>query len=202
MPHATVLESTTIRLRMSEPEPLIARIAQGDQAAFARLYDDTSRLVYGLVLRMVHEPSAAEDVTLEVYMQVWRTASSYQASRGSVTAWLATAARTRALDWMRSRQGRLYRDGQAIDDAPELIDAATNPEEELAARQRTEVVRKAIAALPTEQREALNLGFYAGLTQSEIAERLELPLGTVKSRMRMGMIKLREALKAIAEGQA
>lgn len=121
---------------MNDAPALVARIAQGDEPALAQLYDETSRLVYGLVLRIVREPSTAEEVTLEVYMQVWRTAASYDGSRGSVTAWLATAARSRALDWMRSKQARLFRDGQGMDDLPEIVDASTNPEESLSQSQQ------------------------------------------------------------------
>jgi len=179
---------------MTETPALIAQIAKGEESALAQLYDQTSRLVYGLVLRIVREPSTAEEVALEVYMQVWRTAGSYDTSRGSVTAWLATAARSRALDWIRSRQARLYRDGRPMDDLPEIIDIATNPEQTLAQSQEALWVRKAMELLPTEQRIALDLGFYSGLTHSEIAEQLNLPLGTVKSRIRMGMNKLREVL--------
>jgi RNA polymerase sigma-70 factor (ECF subfamily) len=178
---------------------LITRIAKGEEPALAQLYDDTSRLVYGLVLRIVREPSTAEEVTLEVYMQVWRTATSYDTSRGSVTAWLATAARSRALDWMRSKQARLYRDGQGMDNLPEIVDIGTNPEENLSQSQQAAFVRRAIATLPAEQRVALDLGFYSGLTHAEIAERLNLPLGTVKSRIRMGMNRLREALGPLQE---
>lgn len=184
---------------MTDAQALIARVAKGEEAALAQLYDDTSRLVYGLVLRIVREPSTAEEVTMEVYMQVWRTAASYDTSRGSVTAWLATAARSRALDWMRSKQARLYRDGQTMDDLPEMVDVGSNPEENLSQTQQAAFVRQAMASLPAEQRVALDLGFYSGLTHAEIAERLNLPLGTVKSRIRMGMNKLREMLGPLQE---
>jgi RNA polymerase sigma-70 factor (ECF subfamily) len=185
--------------RMTDTRSLIRGIAQGDEAAFAQLYDETSRLVYGLVLRIVREPATAEEVSLEVYMQVWRTAATYDTERGSVTAWLATAARSRALDWMRSKQARLYRDGQGMEDLPELMDVRVNPEQSLAQTQQATFVRQAMNALPSEQRIALDLGFYSGLTHSEIAERLNLPLGTVKSRIRMGMTKLREMLGPLQE---
>ncbi len=132
-------------------------------------------------------------------MQIWRTAGSYDTSRGSVTAWLATAARSRALDWIRSKQARLYRDGQTMDELPEMVDIGTNPEENLSQSQQAMFIRRAMASLPAEQRIALDLGFYSGLTHAEIAERLNLPLGTVKSRIRMGMNKLREVLGPFQE---
>ncbi len=180
------------------PEYMVA-IARGDEAALAQLYDQTSRLVYGLVLRIVREPSTAEEVTLEVYMQVWRSASNYDTSRGSVNAWLATAARSRALDWLRSKQARLHRDAQTAEALPEIADLATNPEQSLAQRQQSMLIRQALAGLPPDQRVALDLGFYSGLTHSEIAEQLNVPLGTVKSRIRMGMNKLREILGPMQE---
>ncbi|MEI9815327.1 MAG: sigma-70 family RNA polymerase sigma factor [Acidobacteriota bacterium] len=173
---------------------LVARIARGEEKALAELYDSTSRMIYGLVLRIVRDAATAEEVTLEVYMQVWRTAANYTPDRGSVNAWLATAARSRALDWLRSRQARLARDGQPMDSLPEITDTAANPEAALAERTQAAVIRKAMASLPAEQREAIDLGFYSGLTHGEIAAQLNLPLGTVKSRIRMGMNKLRDTL--------
>ncbi|MEP6963520.1 MAG: sigma-70 family RNA polymerase sigma factor [Acidobacteriota bacterium] len=173
---------------------MVALIAQGNERALARFYDQTSRLVYGLALRVVRDPATAEEVALEVYMQVWRTAGNYETSRGSVTAWLATATRSRALDWTRSRQARIVREGLPMDGAPDLPDGAISPEVAQQQRGRTAVIRQALASLPAEQRATIDLGFYSGLTHTEIAERLNLPLGTVKSRMRMGMIKLRQLL--------
>ncbi|MEP6961522.1 MAG: sigma-70 family RNA polymerase sigma factor [Acidobacteriota bacterium] len=179
--------------------PLVTQIAKGDQQALSRLYDATSRLVYGLALRIVKDPATAEEITLEVYMQVWRTSKNYEASRGSVTAWLAITARSRALDWLRSRQSRLYREGLPMEAAPQLVDLAANPEVQQQQSGRAARIREAMQSLPPEQRQAIDLGFYDGLSHSEIAERLNLPLGTIKSRMRMGMIKLRELLGSMGE---
>jgi len=173
---------------------LIQRIARGEEKALAELYDRTSRMVYGLVLRVVRDPATAEEVTLEVYMQVWRTASTYTPERGSINAWLAMAARTRSLDWLRSRQARLAREGKPIEVLAEISDAAPNPETAMAGRNQADLIQKAMAELPAEQREAIHLGFYSGLTHGEIAVHLNLPLGTVKSRIRRGMSKLRETL--------
>jgi len=173
---------------------LIARIAQGEESALAELYDATSRLVYGLIVRIVHDPTTAEDVTLEVYLQAWRTARSYESGRGSVTAWLAIAARSRALDWMRSRQARHIRGSENIDELPEMSDASPTPERNVLLSAQAAAVRRALDALPPDQRVAIDLGFYSGMSHAEIAEHLGLPLGTVKSRIRMGMNKLRELL--------
>lgn len=173
---------------------IVARIASGDDRALSQLYDVTSRLVYGLVLRIVRDPATAEEVALEVYLQAWRTAGSYQSSRGSVTSWLAITARSRALDWMRSRQARHVRGSENIDAVPDMPDTAASPEEHMVLSAQAIIVRKALDALPSEQRIAIDLGFFSGMTHAEIAEHLDLPLGTVKSRIRMGMNKLRELL--------
>ena len=173
---------------------LVARIARGEEAALSQLYDETSRLVYGLVLRIVRDPATTEEVALEVYLQAWRTAKDYTANRGSVTAWLAIAARSRALDWMRSRQARSARGSENIDQLPEIPDSLPNPEHTMVASAQAATVRKALDELPAEQRVAIDQGFYSGMTHAEIAEHLCLPLGTVKSRIRMGMNKLRDLL--------
>ena len=173
---------------------LVARIARGEETALSELYDATSRLVYGLVLRIVHDPATAEEVTLEVYLQAWRTAKNYESDRGSVTAWLAIAARSRALDWMRSRQARNSLGSANIDHLSEMPDTLPNPEHTMVMSAQAATVRKALDELPQEQRVAIDLGFYSGMTHAEIAEHLSLPLGTVKSRIRMGMNKLRDLL--------
>jgi RNA polymerase sigma-70 factor (ECF subfamily) len=169
-------------------------MARGEESALAELYLSTSGLVYGLVLRIVRDPATAEEVTLEVYLQAWRTAKSYQTGRGSVTAWLAIVARSRALDWRRSRQARGLRGSENIDELPEIADAAPSPEWTMVTSAQSHAVRRALNALPPEQRTAIGLGFYSGMSHAEIAEHLGLPLGTVKSRIRMGMSKLRELL--------
>jgi len=165
---------------------LIARIASGDQSALAELYDASSAQVFGLALRVLAERTAAEDVTLEVYTQVWRQAASYDPARGTPGSWLMTVARTRAID--RFRAGYLERGAQApLDTAGDLPGTGETPEQYAAGIERQRLVQEALASLSGEQREALSLAYYWGLSQSEIADRLHIPLGTVKTRVRLGM---------------
>ena len=189
---------------MPPPEPrawvaVMDQIATGDELALSRLYDGTSRLVYGMILRMVREPATAEDITLEVYMQVWRTAGGFSVSRSSVTSWLVMLARSRAIDWLRSSGVRIRQHAQTLDSIPEAPDLAPSPERVKADSDRARVVQRALQDLAPGQREAIELGFFDGLSHSEIAEKLALPIGTVKSRIRTGMIKLRDVLGPIEE---
>ena len=172
---------------------LLQSVADGDQQALSTLYDATNRLVYGLVLRILQDTGAAEEVLLDVYTQVWRQAASYSARRGSPSSWLLTIARSRAID--RLRTGRIERQRrEPLDLLTERADGA-NVEEEMAAREMQRTVRAALDALSPEQREVIDLAYYGGLSHSEIAARTGQPLGTVKTRTRLGMMKLREMLK-------
>lgn len=191
-----VLDET--RTPEQEWPALIALTAQGDQSAFSRLYDQSSPQIYGLVLRILGQPAMAEDVTLEVYTQVWKHAHSYDRQRGTPIAWLITLARTRAID--RLRATRAERASVSLDEAAWIPSDDASPEERSSARQREEIVQTALAQLSAEQRDALLLGYFGGYSQSEIAARLNLPLGTVKTRMRLGLMKLRDLLAPYAEG--
>ena len=179
---------------------LLEKIVLRDQSAFSQLYDTTSRLVYGLILRLVRDPAVAEDISMEVYMQVWRTAASYETSRGSVNAWLITVARSRAIDWIRSSKARFDQQKQTLEDAPELKDTKADPEAHVLNTDRASVVRKALDHLPVDQRQLIELAYFSGLSQTQMAEQLALPLGTVKSRVRLGMTRLRELLAPYNEG--
>lgn len=191
-----VLDET--RTPEQEWPALIALTAQGDQSAFSRLYDQSSPQIYGLVLRILGQPAMAEDVTLEVYTQVWKHAHSYDRQRGTPMAWLITLARTRAID--RLRATRAERASVSLEEAAWIPSDDASPEERSSARQREAIVQTALAQLSTEQRDALLLGYFGGYSQSEIATRLNLPLGTVKTRMRLGLMKLRDLLAPYAEG--
>ena len=170
------------------------RVATGDQLAMASLYETSSRVVYGLLLRILNEHGLAEEVLLDVYMQVWRQAGSYDKGRGSPMAWMLTIARSRALDRLRSgRQELLIR--ESFEGIEENTSSEIDVEEAAAIAEVQGKVRDALETLPAEQREVIELAYYDGLSHSEIALQLEQPLGTVKTRTRLGMMKLRHLLQ-------
>lgn len=178
-----------------EPAALIARCARGDQAALASLYDATAAQVNGLALRILGDRDSAEEITGDVFMQVWRSAGSYDAGRGSPLAWLLTIARSRAIDRLRATAG------DRKQTAPLELGLRTptgepGPEEMSSLAQRGRFVRAALDRLSREQREAIELAFYGGLSHNEIADALGAPLGTVKTRIRLGMGRLRDVLHA------
>lgn len=177
---------------------LIRQMAEGDQSALAALYDGTSRLIYGLALRILGDPAMAEEVTIEVYMQAWRQAVSYDPGRGTPLAWLLTLARSRAIDRLRSRAEARRR--EILLEAAMVIPASTvDPEEASEAAERRRLVQTALTTLTPEQREVIELAYFSGLSHSEIAARFGQPLGTVKTRIRLGMMRLRELLAPLGE---
>jgi RNA polymerase sigma-70 factor (ECF subfamily) len=177
---------------------VISQIALGDQQAMSRLYHGTNKLVFGLVLRILGDRGLAEEVLLDVYAQVWRQASRYDTSRGAALGWITTIARSRAIDRLRSERHNLQE--YELNEATAREQATdVNPESASVASEMRRFVRAALDLLPAEQREVIELSYYAGLTQSEIAVKLNQPLGTVKTRTRLGMIKLREVLKPLME---
>jgi len=192
-------DTAAIRARDQDLISLVEQVAAGDQAALATLYDTTNRLVYGLILRVLGDISSAEEVLLDVYTQVWRQAASYDTGRGTPLAWLTTIARSRAIDRLRSGwQDQQRKESlETLGDAPA---ATASPEEMTVASERQRLVRAALDALSPEQREVIELAYYSGLSHSEIAEKLNQPLGTVKTRTRLGMMKLREALAPMLGG--
>jgi len=179
----------------SEAEVLVAlvhRSAQGDQDAFAELYDLTSGRVHGIVWRVLRSTDHAAEVTQEVYTEVWRQAARFDAGKGSVLAWVATMAHRRAVDRVRSVTREVARDDHyAVSGVGREVDHVWEGVEQRLEAQR---VRKGLESLTPIQREALTLAYFGGLTQTEIAARLQLPLGTVKTRVRDGLIRLRDAL--------
>jgi len=192
-------EESTKSVQDQEWAQLIAQTAQGDQAALAMFYDRTSPQVFGFICRILNNREAAEEVTLDVYTQVWRQAHTYDAARGRPGAWLMTMARTRAIDRFRAgaaEQGRI----ESLDAAELFVSTGDTPEQDVEGQERRQYVQRALALLNTEQRQAIALAYFYGLSQSEIADKLKLPLGTVKTRMRLGMIKLREALAPYETG--
>lgn len=182
-------------------EDLVARLRWRDLAAFEALYDRHAALVYSVAYRVVGNAQAAEDVTQEVFLRLWRRPELFDGTRGRFTTWLLSVARNRAVDEVRSLGRRLQHEAPPPEaGAQELGDAsAADPELEAQLALEREAVRAALATLPPEQQEVLLLAYFGGLTQQEIAQRLGQPLGTVKTRIRLGMKKLRERLRRAVE---
>lgn len=174
---------------------LIREIASGAQEALGTLYDASSSMVYGLALRIVGNPATAEEVTLDVYTQVWRQAANFDTRRGAPSAWLITLTRSRAIDRLRSRD---YVRPAPPEEAPRP-EASATPEETTALTERRRLVQEACAQLPPEQRQVLELSYFSGLSHHEIAQELDLPAGTVKTRIRLGIKKLRDLLQPLVD---
>lgn len=170
---------------------LLHAVARGDEAALASLYDRYRLILFGLILRILHSRPEAEDILQDVFIQVWKTAANFDESRGRPFTWLVTLARSRAIDRLRALGSRQRVADEAMQAAPE---STSDSEADALQSEQRGVVRAALKELPAEQREALVLAYFEGLTQTEIAARLGAPLGTIKTRMRSGMIKLRELL--------
>ena len=174
----------------------LQRIAAGDEEALAELYDRHARTIYSLALRILQNQADAEDIVQEVVSQAWRQASRYDATRGNVAAWLLTLARSRAINRLRARRARPDRLAGELA-LTDVADQTPAVDVQLLSAEQVARVRAALAALPLLQRMAIELAYYEGLTHVEIAERLEQPLGTVKTRIRLAMMKLREALAGV-----
>jgi RNA polymerase sigma-70 factor, ECF subfamily len=181
----------------TEDAELLRAVARGDEAAFARVYDRYAPILLGLMLRILRSRAEAEDVLQEVFLQVWQQARSFDPARGRAFTWLATLARSRAIDRLRAVDSRERAAQRSAEDG--LSPAAEGPrgwaEEEAMRTERAEAVRAALAELPEEQRQVLLLAYLEGMSQSEIAAAKGQPLGTVKTRTRTGLKKLSEALR-------
>lgn len=178
---------------------LVGRMARGDESAIAALYDRYGAVLYAVAFRIVGQKADAEEVVMEAFAQAWRDASRFEAARGSVAAWLTMISRSRALDHVRSRDRRerlntsVAREEQA--QPPATGSWGTDPGYQVEQTERQKRVAEALASLSPVQRQAIEMAYYDGLSQSEIAGRLNEPLGTVKTRVRLGMMRLREALR-------
>lgn len=176
----------------STADDLLARVGAGDREAFGALYDATSSRIFGLVRRLLVDPAQAEEVTQDVYLEIWQTAPRFDPARGSALAWMFTLAHRRAVDRIRSVQAARDRDLRVgARDLEVPVDLVAEAAE---TRIEHERVRGALGDLSELQRECVALAYYGGMSQSEIAARLGVPLGTVKTRLRDGMIRLRTAL--------
>ena len=175
------------RVQERSDEELLTAIGTGDEGALGTLYDRFGRVAYGVAYRILRDQALAEDAVQEAFLAVWRSAESYRRERATPSTWLLTLVHRRAVDLVR-REDR--RRAEPLDEPPEAIGG--DVPEEAAVRSRRMAVQSALRSLPEDQRQALELAYYGGYTQSELAERLGVPLGTVKSRMFSGLNRLRE----------
>lgn len=190
----------TVRRPASAVEPpplagLVRRMAAGDEAALGELYDATRSLVHGLALQIVRDAGAAEEATLDAYLQAFRDAARFDPNRGAVMAWLLNLARSRAIDRLRQLGGVVRRREQPLESAAGRTVGDAPPPDAAWASERRERVLRALDRLPPEQREAVHCAFFLGLSHSEAASHLGAPLGTVKTRIRTGMERLRSCLQ-------
>ncbi|RPH81968.1 MAG: sigma-70 family RNA polymerase sigma factor [Nitrospiraceae bacterium] len=176
---------------------LLARVVKGDQQAFSQLYDHSSTLLFTLAVRILGSREEAAELLQDVYLEVWRKVSRYDVGRGTPVAWLITLTKSRAIDRLRARASRGYRatNSQEDDTAAQVADPGPSPLETRADEELRSAVGAAMAGLPQSQQQAIELAYYEGLSHTEIAARLNQPLGTVKTRIKLGMSKLRESLQ-------
>ncbi|KQO47800.1 MULTISPECIES: sigma-70 family RNA polymerase sigma factor [unclassified Frigoribacterium] len=176
----------------STPDELLPRVAQGDQAAFAELYDQTAPRVLGLVKRLLKDHAQSEEVTQEVFLEIWQNATRFDSTRGSAASWMLTMAHRRAVDRIRASQAGRDRDLKiGVRDLETDYDSVT---ESVEIRIEHERVERALGRLTELQRQAVKLAYYGGLSHSEVAKLLDVPIGTVKTRLRDGMIRLRDEM--------
>lgn len=184
---------------------MMARVAAGDERALGMLYDRHATFAYSLAAAILRDGPDAEEVVAEVFSQVWRSAAGFDAGRGSVVAWISTIVRTRALDLIRSqrRRARMLDQAAAMTEegsAPGMSTGSPDADRGAEVSEAQVLVRRSLAGLPAPQRQVLELAYFGGLSQSEIAGQLGEPLGTVKTRMRAGMEKMRQALGPLMGG--
>jgi RNA polymerase sigma-70 factor (ECF subfamily) len=173
---------------------LVMRIATGDSGALSEFYDEANRYVHTIAMRILRDPEEAGEITLDVFQQVWRLAASYNADRCAVPAWLAMMTRSRSLDRWRTLQARRRYLIPELPAGPDPVSPEAGPDSALAATEQQRRIRLAMSELPEEQRKLIALAFWEGLSHAELAACTGLPLGTVKTRIRLGMLKLKELL--------
>lgn len=186
------VDSDSVKDYASSIDELLSRVATGDQAAFSDLYDETAPRLLGLITRVLIDRAQSEEVAQDVFLEIWQTATRFDRARGSALSWMLTMAHRRAIDRVRSAQAGRDRDVRIgirdlepeFDETSELVET----------RMESERVKVAMASLSELQRQALNLTYFGGYTQTEVAKLLSVPLGTVKTRLRDGMIRLRDEL--------
>jgi RNA polymerase sigma-70 factor (ECF subfamily) len=191
--HVSNGEAPGVDAAAAEDARIVGRMAQGDGSALAALYDRHARLVYSLSRRILGDPHDAEDVAQEVFAQAWAQAGRYDAGRAPVVTWLLVITRGRAIDRLRTRRGRAVRPPDAV--PWDIPDPAPGQEAGAITAEQVGRLRSALAGLGDAQRRAIELAYFDDLSQSEIAARLQEPLGTIKTRLRSGLLKLRAALE-------
>ncbi len=182
-------------LNLERDVELLRRMAGGDRSAFSDFYDQYSGLLFSIAVKVLNDPKEAEDVLQEVFMRIWNKADAYDPVLGKPVSWAVTLTRNKAIDRIRASQRRSRLLEQATVEAGVLPDNSPSANERLHGRENAEIIRSVVAALPSDQRRAIELAFFSGLTQDEIAKTLQEPLGTIKARIRRGMLKLREKLE-------
>lgn len=196
-PELTALKS---RKGVSYPDQrwseLIQKMAGGDQSSLAEFYNESNRLVFGLALRIVNDRSAAEEIVLDTYHQVWRQSRNFDPQRGKPSSWILMIARRRAIDQLRSSASAKQQQAP-LEDAQLYPDGNESPEGIVLLGELQQMIHKALAQLNSKQRELIEIAFFSGQTQLEISDKLGIPLGTVKTRIRTGMLKLRELLMGL-----
>ena len=182
--------------RPQEDNRLMLRMAEGDKTAFAEIYDRFSRPLYATALRVVNDASEAQDIVHDAFIALWEKAATFDTARGSPFAWAVTLVRNRAIDRvrMRRRRSELLADSAPADLGYDEDPPGSGADETATLGDEAHVVRAAVATLPRDQKRALELAFFSGLTQQQIAEQLREPLGTIKARIRRGLLKLRDSL--------
>lgn len=179
---------------LSSDAALVERLLQRDVSAFEQLYDRHSRIVYALVLRILQQASTAEEVVQDIFLLLWRNAGRYQSARGAFVPWLLTLARNRALDHLRLKSERQRRREEQTEEPP-AIQSSPLFEDVLDEKRRAERVRLLMASLNPQQKKAIEMAYFEGLSHSEIAAALKEPLGTIKSWIRNGLLRLKEGLQ-------
>lgn len=176
---------------------LLARVVKGDQQAFSQLYDHSSTLLFTLAVRILGNHEEAAELLQDVYLEIWRKVSRYDVGRGNPIAWLVTLTKSRAIDRLRARTSRGYQASKSLEAeaAAQVADHGPSPFETQADQELRIAVGEAVAGLPLAQQQAIELAYYEGLSHTEIASRLNQPLGTVKTRIKLGMSKLRDSLQ-------
>ncbi|MBM7781609.1 ECF RNA polymerase sigma factor SigK [Arthrobacter tumbae] len=191
----TMMEELTSVDRLPEPDLayLLTQVGRGDERAFTSLYGFTSARIFGLVRRIIVDPAISEEVTQEVFLQVWNKAAEFSPALGSPIAWLMTLAHRRAVDRIRSEQA--HRNRLTRWSTSEVLTPFDNVMESVLARDESQAVQAAFGTLTEKQRQAIEMAYYKGLTYAQVAEALEAPLGTVKARIRDGLGRLKDALE-------